>query len=125
LHRVLLDQGMPRSAAGILRDAGLDACHVGEAGLAHASDESILHFARAERRVCCTLDADFHRLLAVTGALAPSVVRVRIEGLKGAETAGLLLKVLAETGAALAQGAAVTVTWRAVRVRCLPLTTRK
>jgi predicted nuclease of predicted toxin-antitoxin system len=98
---------------------------VGEVGLAHAPDEAILDFARIERRVCCTLDADFHRLLAVTRATAPSVVRIRIEGLKGAETAGLILKVLAETGAALAQGAAVTVTRRAVRVRCLPLTTRK
>lgn len=120
-QRLLLDQGLPRTAAAMLRTRGLDAVHVGELGLAQASDSSILEFARHERRVICTLDADFHRLLALGGWVSPSVIRIRMEGLRGPEMAELILEVLGETAPSLAAGAAVSVTARAVRVRRLPL----
>jgi predicted nuclease of predicted toxin-antitoxin system len=40
--KVLLDQGLPRSAAKLLRDAGIDAVHAGECGLATSTDAEIL-----------------------------------------------------------------------------------
>jgi predicted nuclease of predicted toxin-antitoxin system len=40
--RFLLDQGLPRSAAALLRNRGIDAVHVGEIGLVVASDPEIL-----------------------------------------------------------------------------------
>ena len=40
--KLLLDQGLPRSAAGLLRNAGFDAVHTGEIGLARAEDAVIL-----------------------------------------------------------------------------------
>jgi len=43
---VLLDQGLPRSAARILRDSGFDAVHVGEIGMSAAADVTILSHAR-------------------------------------------------------------------------------
>ena len=36
--KLLLDQGLPRSAAELLRQKGLDAVHTGECGLSVASD---------------------------------------------------------------------------------------
>jgi hypothetical protein len=36
--RLVLDQGVPRDAAEILRDAGFDCVHVGELGLSQAAD---------------------------------------------------------------------------------------
>jgi len=36
--KLLLDQGIPRSAATILRRASFDAVHTGEIGLAEAED---------------------------------------------------------------------------------------
>jgi len=49
-----------------LRQAGFDAVHTGEIGLAEAPDEEILRRASLEDRVVVTLDADFHALLALS-----------------------------------------------------------
>ena len=58
--KLLLDQGLPRSAAALLRDVGIDAIHVGEIGLQIAEDTEIIQRAREEEQVVVTLDADFH-----------------------------------------------------------------
>ncbi|MBK9216498.1 MAG: DUF5615 family PIN-like protein [Chloracidobacterium sp.] len=52
--KLLLDQGVPRSTASVLRDAGLDALHVGEIGLADAADGEIIHQAALENRIVVT-----------------------------------------------------------------------
>ena len=44
--RLLLDQGLPRSTIHHLEAAGVESAHVGEKGLATASDEKIIDFAR-------------------------------------------------------------------------------
>lgn len=67
---VLLDQGLPRTAAGLLREIGWDVQHVSERGMPQAEDVAIIEMARQEGRVVVTLDADFHALLAVSGCLA-------------------------------------------------------
>jgi predicted nuclease of predicted toxin-antitoxin system len=69
--RFLLDQGLPRSAAGLLRARHFDAVHAGEIGLAFAADLEILSRGREERRVIVTLRADaikVHRLPVVRRA---------------------------------------------------------
>ena len=66
--RLLLDQGLPRSAAKFLREAGIDTVHVGEVGCADADDAAILQKAQGEKRTVVTLDADFHTLLALSRA---------------------------------------------------------
>ena len=68
-----------------------------------------------------TLDADFHALLALSGAGGPSVIRVRIEGLKAPQLADLLVRVLEQCADDLKSGAMVTVTESSVRIRLLPL----
>ena len=62
--KLLLDQGLPRSTANLLRAAEIDAVHVAEIDLAAAEDIQILQKARENQRVVVTLDADFHTLLA-------------------------------------------------------------
>ncbi len=83
--RLLLDQGLPRSSAELLRRDGWDVRHVAECGLSEAPDSQILKHAETDDRIVCTLDADFHALLAVSGATGPSVIRIRREGLRGPE----------------------------------------
>jgi len=119
--KLLLDQGTPRSAATILRRAGFDAIHTGETGLAEAEDSEIIRRAADEDRVVVTLDADFHTHLALTQALKPSVIRIRIEGLRAEEFSGLLQNVLDQCADDLKAGAMISVTRFQIRVRRLPV----
>lgn len=121
MTRLLLDQGLPRSAVGLLRDVGWDVQHVADIGTSRALDSEILEYARLEKRVCVTLDADFHALLAMSGAGSPSTVRVRIEGLNGRALAELLEKVWPMIRGDLESGAMATITERSVRLHNLPI----
>jgi predicted nuclease of predicted toxin-antitoxin system len=119
--KLLVDQGLPRSTAELLRRSGFDAVHVGEVGYSTAEDASILKMALDEGRVVVTLDVDFHALLALSGALFPSVFRLRIEGLKGKGAATLISEVTERCAEELARGAVVTVQPGRMRIRFLPL----
>ncbi len=83
--------------------------HVGDIGYATADDAMILQLGANEDRVVVTLDADVHALLAHSGAMTPSVIRIRIEGLKAAAFVSLITAVLARCTEDLKQGAVVTV----------------
>lgn len=119
--RLLLDQGLPRSAVRHLAHVGIAAEHVGDLGLAQATDQAILDFARARSAVIVTLDADFHAILATSRTISPSVVRIRIEGLNGERVAMLLAQVLEAAGKELEGGAVVSVAEDRIRVRRLPI----
>ncbi|MBF2057401.1 MAG: DUF5615 family PIN-like protein [Cyanobacterium sp. T60_A2020_053] len=121
LLKLLLDQGLPRSAPKLLLNAGIDAIHVADIGLATAEDEEILLKAKQERRVIVTLDADFHSLLALSGAKFPSVIRICIERLKAQAFTNLLLSVLPKCEESLLKGAVVTIDHHRIRLRFLPL----
>lgn len=124
MKRLLLDQGLPRSTGAILSAAGWDVVHVADLGMSRAEDINILERARAENRICVTLDADFHALLATSGEQHPSVLRVRREGLDATALAQLIVDLWPRVERALADGAMVTVTDRSVRTRTLPIVKR-
>jgi len=119
--KLLLDQGLPRSSAELLRQKGLDAIHTGECGLSKASDDAILAAGRTQDRAIVTLDSDFHTILALEEASAPSVIRVRWEGLRGPEMANLIGQVLELCAEELESGAAVSIRPNGIRVRRLPM----
>lgn len=119
--RWLLDQGLPLSAADLLRSVGEDAVHVGEIGMSRAADELILRHASMENRVVVTLDADFHALLALSGAKGPSVIRIRVEGLTARPASELILKVGRQFESQLLEGFVISCDVESVRLRGLPL----
>ena len=125
MTKLLLDQGLPRSTVTFLREAGWDVTHVSEIGMSRATDEEIIDHAKKQQSICVTLDADFHALLAVKDAQSPSVIRLRIEGLTGEQLAELLIKIWPKIENSVKDGAMVTVTKQAVRVRRLPLSANK
>jgi predicted nuclease of predicted toxin-antitoxin system len=121
--KLLLDQGLPHAAAHLLQGRDIDATHVQDCGLAPAEDEEIIGYATRDQRVVVTLDADFHALLALSGGTEPSVIRIRVEGLKANALAELIERiapaVAAEIGAS--RNVAVSVSETMVRYRRLPL----
>lgn len=119
--KLLLDQGLPRSAAALLRSHEIDAIHVGEIGFSNADDKTLIHLAEQQDRIVVTLDADFHAILALSGLSKPSVIRIRIEGLKAEPLVSLLRALLAERSVELNGGALVTVQPKRVRIRYLPI----
>ena len=117
----LLDQGLPSSTVSALAMRGIAAEHVGQLGLATATDQEIIDNAVARSAVIVTLDADFHSLLAVAQATRPSIIRIRIEGLKGDDIADIIEQIVTTIEPELKSGVAVSVTERGIRLRRLPL----
>jgi len=119
--RLALDQGIPRDAAARLRASGYNCSHVGELGMSVATDAEILAWAIEQNAAVVTLDADFHTILAVSGATAPSVIRLRIQGLDAIAVVALLQKVITAYESELLRGALVTVKAKKVTYHRLPV----
>lgn len=119
--KLLLDQGIPYSTVRLLAETGWDVVHVSDIQMQQATDQAILDYASERKRVCVTLDADFHGLLAVNNMETPSVIRIRQEGLKGADMAKLLRGIWPMIETKIEQGAMVTVTEKNIRIRYLPI----
>ena len=122
--RLLLDQGIPYSTAGSLSALGVDTIHVADVGMGEAEDAQIIKRAMELERSVCTLDGDFHALMALSSAKLPSVVFVRLQGLNGRAMAALLRDVCVQARAAIEAGALVTVGAGRLRVRHLPVQLR-
>jgi predicted nuclease of predicted toxin-antitoxin system len=119
--KLLLDQGLPRSAGPALTAAGHIVFHVADVGLSKATDEQILAEAVARDAAVVTIDADFHALLALSHATRPSVIRLRVQGVGSDRIVRLVLSILALCNEDLAAGAVVTSDETRARVRRLPL----
>ena len=119
--KLLLDQGLPRSAARLLRVVGIDAVHTGECNLSCALDSEVLAAAQTEGRIVVSLDSDFHALLALSNAVSPSVIRIRIEGLQAEAVAEIIQNVLGCCGEDLSAGCMISVQEDRMRIRKLPI----
>ncbi len=119
--RLVLDQGLSRDAASCLRNLGHECAHVGEVGMHSAADEDILAFSLKLNAIVITLDADFHAILAVSGASGPSVVRLRLQGLGGPGVAEVVQRVLLDFDSDLRRGALITVKMRKTTCHRLPV----
>jgi predicted nuclease of predicted toxin-antitoxin system len=118
---LLLDQGLPRSLVSKLATRGIDSIHVGNIGMATATDAEIIQKAIELNATVVTFDSDFHSILATINGTLPSVVRIRIEGLKAPELAKLLYKTIQLAKKEILDGSAITITKNGIRVHRLPL----
>ena len=119
--KLLLDMGVARRAAAVLSEEGFDAVHLGDRGLIRYSDREIVELAREEDRVVVTLDSDFSALLALSGVASPSVIHLRIEGLRHQEAARLIASIARNLDDELGSGCIASVSETGIRVRRLPI----
>ena len=120
--KFLVDQNLSPRLAQLLVDAGHDAVHVRNLGLATAPDTEILAQAIAEARVVVSGDTDFGALLAAEHRREPSVILSRRERPRRADAqAALLLDCLYRVDDALLSGAIIVIEESRIRVRSLPV----
>lgn len=119
--RVVLDQGVPRDAASMLRELGYECTHVGEVGMSRASDHEIIAWSVQQKAIVITLDADFHAILAVSGATGPSVIRIRRQGLDAVRVVEVAKRVLVDYSDELRRGSLVTVKLNKITCHRLPI----
>jgi len=89
--------------------------------MSKAADEEILAFSLGRNAVVVTLDADFHAILAVSGAQGPSVIRMRVQGLDAPEVVEVVRRVLGSFEAELKRGSLITVKALKTTCRRLPI----
>jgi len=121
MKRIVLDQGLPAAAVSILRKHGWDAQHVRELQMHEADDNEILAYAAIESRTVITLDRDFPQILALLGAVRPSVVLIRQQRLRASAVLELLESVWSLHEAELDRGCVMTVSQGGMRLRLLPI----
>ena len=123
--RFFVDENLSPRICALLAAGGHQATHVRDEGMAGATDHQVLAAAAAGGLILITADRGyFGRELALTRALAPSVILLRQlpDVVRAADVAALLLANLTDVvTSALDAGAFIVLTPTAVRVRHLPL----
>ncbi len=110
----------PRVAQG-LRDAGHDAVHVRDCGLASAPDEVIADLAAGEGRTIISADTDFGTILATRKATKPSFVLLRPAPDMPEQQLAVLLRNLHGIEPDLGQGTVAVLEPGRIRIRRLPI----
>ncbi len=119
--KLLLDQGLPRSTVSELHKFNIKSVHVGDIGMAASTDADIINKAIRDKLIVVTLDSDFHTVLATNESSEPSVIRIRIEGLKAKRLSEIIYNVLLSANKEIKDGAAISVTDKGIRIHTLPL----
>lgn len=119
--KLLIDANLSPRVSAVLQRAGYDACHVGDVGLACASDTQIVAWAAEHEHIIVSSDSDFGAILARQRRAAPSFVLLRhLNDLAPEQQAALLLANLPTLAEALTAGAVATVLRDRIRLRSLP-----
>lgn len=118
--KFLIDNALSPQIAYELRDAGHDAVHIRDIGMAACSDNEIFDFAEQERRIILSADTDFGTILALRQAAFPSFILFRRTDKRPLAQLQFLLAHLDQIKDDLNNGAVVVLEDKRIRIRSLP-----
>lgn len=119
--RFLLNMNVPRVLGRRLAAQGHECRHVGDIGMAQASDVAIVQEARENRETIVTHDLDYGHLLAFSGEPAPSVIVLRLRNTHPDNLFARITGTWSEVERPLLGGAIVALEDAAFRIRRLPI----
>jgi len=123
--KVLIDMNLSPSWARVLKEAGIEAVHWSEIGLATTPDPAIMAYATANGFVILTNDVDFGIALAIADKEKPSVAQIRGEDLRPVSIGNHVVLALRQMRVELEAGALLTIDPKRTRLRLLPLRKRE
>lgn len=119
--KLLLNMNLPRQLGVLLGGLGHDCRHVGDLGMSSSDDEEIIRYARSTEQIILTHDLDYGDLLAFSGEQRPSVIIFRLRDVSIENLIRRFEAVWPQVHEHVTQGAVVTISDQAVRIRRLPI----
>ena len=112
---------LPPALAHWLAAQGHDAVHASAVGLDRSADAEILAHAKREARTVITADLDYPRLLALTGAIGPSLILFRGGDWSEPEVTARMQQILGAMGESQITRSIIVVDRTRVRRRRMPI----
>lgn len=119
--KILVDMNLAPAWIEFLASAGFQARHWSAIGPGDAPDRQVFEWARTEGHILFTHDLDFGTMLALTGAVSPSVFQIRTLDVAPVVLGARVVSLLRRFQVELMAGALVVADERRERVRLLPL----
>lgn len=119
--KFIIDNALSPSIANGLKEAGHNAIHVRDIGMASASDREILLYAKIENRVVVSADTDFGTILALNNDAKPSFLLLRRSDKKPLSQLNMLINIIESLQEDLEKGAVVVIEDKRIRIRELPI----
>jgi predicted nuclease of predicted toxin-antitoxin system len=123
--KLVVDMNLSPDWVNQLASAGIESVHWSSLGAANAPDTELMAYARANGYVVLTQDLDFSAILAATHGEKPSVAQIRAEDLSWNAIGKQVVAALLQAEADLNEGALLTIDPRRIRLRLLPLRSRR
>lgn len=119
--KFLLNMNVPRELGRRLKIEGHEYRHVGDVGMAQASDKIVMEKARESKEVIVTHDLDYGHLLAFSNTPEPSVIIFRFRNTHPDNLISRIISTWPEIEIPLHEGAIVVLEDAALRIRRLPI----
>ena len=119
--RILADMPISPRTVEFLIELGHEVSHASDLSMALSPDEDIVEFARSEGLAILTEDLDFAAILAVTRAVEPGVMILRVGNWKREQIELRLAHVLQELTEETLYNSIVMIERNRIRVRRLPI----